>query len=83
MQKNLHTSRGGGGGGNTHTVKQNNLLAKQNPPHPHHSSKGPSLIILLNQLKHETKLNLLRIVHTFCHTLSRQYTMGQWDNPGG
>ena len=65
-------------GGNTHTVKQNNLLAKQNLPHPHHFSKGPSLIILLNQLKHETKINLLRIVHTFCHT----FFVGNipWDN---
>ena len=55
----IQAGGGGGGGGNTHTLKQNNLLAKQNLPHPHHFSKGPSLITLLNQLKQETKLNLL------------------------
>lgn len=46
-------------GKNTHTMKQKNLLAKQNLSQPLHFSNGPSLIILLNQLKHETKLNLL------------------------
>ena len=36
-----------------------NLLAKQNLPQPLHFSDGLSLIILLNRLKQETKLNHL------------------------
>ena len=64
-------------GKNTHMEKRNNLLTKQNLSHPHHFSNGPSLIILPNWSKHETKLNHLRSVHTFCHTLSRDI---QWDN---
>jgi len=46
-------------GKNTHMVKQKNLLAKQNLPQPLHFSNGLSLIILLNRLKQETKLNHL------------------------
>ena len=78
VQKNEHTSRGKYTHGET-----KNFLAKQNLPQPLHFSNGLSLIILLNRLKQETKLNNLWSVHTFCHTLSREHTMGQWDNPGG
>lgn len=77
MQKNLHTSLGWVGGGDTHMVKQNNLLAKQNLPHPHHFSNGPSLIILLNQLKHETKLNHYEL---FTHFATLWAGNTQWDN---
>lgn len=73
MQKNVHTRRG-----KIHTWRNETIYSQSRIfPTPHHFSNGPSLIILPNWSKHETKLNHLRSVHTFCHTLSRDI---QWDN---